>query len=108
MAEPRAVIDVVGAKPGADQLLEKVGLLVRAFCRAVARERVPVFVADAFQAIGGQLERLVPTRLAKYFRPVAGIDGEIRRLLHARLADQRLGEAVRMVRVVEAVASLDA
>ena len=40
VAQPRAVVDVVGAEAGADQLLEQVGLLVRALGRAEAGERV--------------------------------------------------------------------
>ena len=40
VAEPRAVVDVVGAEAGAHQLLEQIGLFVRALGRAEAGERV--------------------------------------------------------------------
>ena len=41
VAQPRAVVHVVRAEPGADQLLEEVGLLVRALGRAEARRSRP-------------------------------------------------------------------
>ena len=40
VAEPRAVIHVVGAEAGAHELLEEIGLLVRTFRRAEARKRL--------------------------------------------------------------------
>ena len=40
VAQPRAVVDVVGAEAGADQLLEEVGLLVGALRRAEAGDRL--------------------------------------------------------------------
>ena len=66
MAEPRAMIDIVGAEAGAHQLLEQIGLLVRALGRAEAGEPLrAVAVADFLQAGGGAVERLVPGRLAE-------------------------------------------
>ncbi len=54
VAEPRAVIDIVGAEAGAHQLLEQIGLLVRALGRAEAGKRArAVAVADVLQARGG-------------------------------------------------------
>ena len=48
VAESRAVIDVVGAEAGTDQLLEEIGLLVGALGRAEARQRLAaMLVADA-------------------------------------------------------------
>jgi len=38
MAEPGAVVDVVGAEAGAHEFLEQIGLLVRALGRAEAGE----------------------------------------------------------------------
>ncbi len=40
VAEPRAVIDIVGAEAGAHQLLEQIGLFVRALGRAEAGQRL--------------------------------------------------------------------
>ena len=72
VAEPRAVVDVVAAEAGAHQLLEQVRLLVRALGRAEAGQRPPpVAVADALQALGGDVERLFPARLAE-MRPGVG------------------------------------
>ena len=54
VAQPRAVIDVVGAEAGAHQLLEQIGLFVRALGRAEPGERAsPLRVADARQPGGG-------------------------------------------------------
>ena len=51
VAQPRAVVDIVGAEAGAHQLLEQIGLLVRALGRAEAGERLrPMRVADLHQA----------------------------------------------------------
>src|SRR5438309_1855712 len=108
MAKARAVIDVVGAEARAHELLEEIRLLVRAFRGAVARERIAVLIADRFQPIGRQVERFIPSRFAEHLGPVAWVDREIRALLHPRLADERLRQPVRMVRVIEPVTSLHA
>src|SRR6478736_5315236 len=57
VAKPRAVVDIVGAEAGAHQLLEQVGLLVRAFRGAEAGERArAVAVANFHQTFGGAVE----------------------------------------------------
>ena len=96
VAEPRAVVDVVRAEAGADQLLDQIRLLVRALGRAEARERAAaVAVADRAQARGGDVERLLPARLAEVGpADCAGSIGVVDHLGHARLADQRLRQAV--------------
>src|SRR6185295_6322271 len=79
------------------------------FGGAEARERIAVLVADLAQGAGRRLERLLPARLTEHRRPVTRIDrAEIRRFRHARPADQRLRQPLRVMRVVEAEASLDA
>ena len=99
VAEPRAVIDVVGAEAGAHQLLEQIGLFVRALGRAEAGERLrAVAVADFLQAAGGAVERLLPGRLAEMRPRVRRIDELVRHLRHAVLADHRLQQALRIVR----------
>ena len=102
------MIDVVAAKAGAHQLLEEIGLLVRALGRAETGERpLAVPIADAPQAGGGEVERLFPRCLAEVGVGVGWVDIGIV-LRDAVLADQRLGQAVGVVSVVEAEAALDA
>jgi len=108
MAKARAMVDVVLAEAGAHQLLEQVGLFVRALGRAEAGERVLVLLADLPQPLGRLVEGDVPRHLLEYLAPVGGIDGEHRGLREAGLADQRLGQALRMRRIVETIAALDA
>src|SRR6185436_13276994 len=85
-----------------------VRLFVRALRGAEAGERVAILLSNLFQAERGELERFFPARLAEHFGPVCRIGLEMRGLREARPADQRLGQALRMRRVVEAVAALDA
>ena len=108
VAQPRAMVDIVAAEAGAHQLLEQVGLLVRALGRAEPGQRAPaVAVADAHQARGGAVERLVPGRLAEMRKGVGRIDIDVV-LRDAVLADQRLRQPVGVVDVVEAEPALDA
>ena len=109
MAKPRAMVDIVGAEAGANQLLEQIGLLVRAFRRAEAGERArAVAVADFHQALGGAVERLLPGRRAEMRPWIGRIDQIVGGLGDAVLAHQRLRQAMRMAHVVEAEAALDA
>ena len=63
MAEPGAVIDVVGSESGAHQLLKEISLFVGALGGAKAGERLrAVAVANCFQAGGGAVERFLPGR----------------------------------------------
>ena len=66
VAEAGAVVDVVRVERRADQLLEEVGLLVRALGRAEAgdRARSPLGM-DLAKAPRGQVQCLVPARLAE-------------------------------------------
>ncbi len=109
VAQPRAVIDIVGAEAGANKLLEQIGLFVRALGRAEAGQRIgTVAVADFLQAARGAVERLFPGRLAEMRPRVGRIDELVRHLRHAVLADHRLQQALRIVHVVEAEAALHA
>ena len=75
MAQPRAVIDIVGAEAGAHQLLEQIGFLVRAFGRAEAGERLDaLLVADPDQAPGRDVERLLPGGFAEMRERIGRID----------------------------------
>ncbi len=109
VAEPRAVIDVVGPEPRAHELLEQIRLLVRPLGTAEAGERAgPGAVADAQQAGGGAVHRFLPRRLAE-LRPRPRRVEAIRRILGRAVdADQRRRQTVGMREVVEAEAALHA
>ncbi len=109
VAEPRAVIDIVGAEAGAHQLLEQIGLLVRALGRAEAGKALAaMLVADVLQPLRGAVERLVPARLAEMRPRIRRVELVMRVLGHAVFADERHGQAIRMAHIVEAEAALDA
>jgi hypothetical protein len=109
VAQPSAVVDVVRSEPGAYELLEEVGLFVRAFRRAEARERpLPVLVANPAQTTGRHIERFVPGRLLEHVVPVLRVDGEILVLRHTWLPQERRRETMAMLNVVEAVAAFHA
>ena len=108
VAQARAVIDVVAAETGAHQLLEQVGLLVGALGRAEPGERaLPIPVADQREPRGGAVERLLPGGLAEMGERVGRVDRDIV-LGDPFPADQRLGQPVGVVHVIEAEAALDA
>src|SRR5262249_53733402 len=103
VAEARAVVDVVGAEPDPDQLLEKIGLLVRSLGRAEPRQRSAAMgVANTLETRSGARQRLLPTRLAEMGPWVRRIDGNLGRLRRILAPDQRLGQAVAVVHVIEA------
>ena len=75
---------------------------------SIAQRARSLRVANAFQRSTGERERFIPCRFAKHFAVIRGIDGEFGGLRNAGSADQRLGQAMRMLDVVEAEAALDA
>ena len=103
------MVDVVGAEAGAHQLLEQIGLLVGALGRAEAGERL---CRRARRGSSAGRRRRAPAPPPSSPRGNASRDWPDRPrrrvLRHAVLADQRLGQPVRMVDVVEAEAALDA
>ena len=103
VAEPCAVIDIVVLEGLPDQLLEQVGFLVRTFGGAEARN----LSAPAFHAIGSRVQSFVPCGLAEMRGQVAGIDVQAlcRRVV---AADQRFGQAVFVVDIVEPKAAFHA
>ena len=106
VAEPRAVIHVVRAEHGADEFLEEVVVLVRAFGRAeTGHARGAVRIKDFPQRIRRQVQGLFPARLAEQGE---GISGQFLRLGRAFLSDEGGREAIRVMRVVESVAPLHA
>src|SRR5215210_8955839 len=109
MAQPRAVVDVVGAKAGAYQLLEQIRLFIRALGRTEAGKRLhALLIADFDKTLGGDVERLFPRRLAEMRKRVRRIDLIVGVLFRIRQPDQRLGQAMRMMDIVETEAALDA
>ena len=93
LAVARAVIDVVRADHRARQLLHQIAFFVGAFRRGDERERVrPVRGFDLGEALGDQVERLVPRGLAKL----------------VALADQRLRQPVGAVDEIPAELAFDA
>ena len=109
VAQPGAVIDIVGAETGAHQLLEQIGLLVRALGRAETGQRLDaLLVADFDETLGRDVERLFPRRFAEMREGIGRIDLVVGILLRVRQPHQRLGQAMRMMDVVEAEAALDA
>src|SRR5215471_3462948 len=109
MAEPGAVIHVVGPETGTDQLLEQIGFLVRAFGGAKARQRASAMgVADVLEARGGAVERLLPGGGPEMRPRIARIDDIVDMLRHTFPADHRLSESIRIVDVIEAEPALHA
>ena len=123
VAQAGAVVDVVGAEAGPDQLLEEVGLLVGALRRSEAGDRAgTVAVVDRLEPGGGEIECLVPGRLAEVRHDLVVVDDAPGALAPAALAldvgrerglrirdpDQRRGQALFGGGVVPAIAALDA
>jgi hypothetical protein len=67
-----------------------------------------MLIADALQPGGGAVERLLPARLPEMRPGIGRVDLVMGVLGDAVLADQRHGEAMRMVHVVEAETAFDA
>ena len=80
MAQARAMVDVVGAETGAHQLLEQVGLFVRALRRAEAGKREAILILYFEQTGSSEIKRLFPARFAERFLPVGRVHREVRRL----------------------------
>src|SRR5262249_20166716 len=86
VAQPGAVVHVVGVEAGPDQLLEEVGLLVGALRRPEPGDRAgPALGVDLGQAAGDQVERLLPGRLPEVRQHLVVVD-QPARLAAAALA----------------------
>ena len=102
MAKPCAVVDVIGAETGTNQLLEQIRLFVAALGTAETSQCVlAVGIANPHQRVAGQIERLFPRGFTKNFAPVFGIEFEIRGFSDTGLANQGLGQALLMMCVVK-------
>src|SRR5437762_8721675 len=109
MAQPGAVVDVVGAERSAEQPHEDVVLFIGALGRGEAGERVAAARAfDAQQLLRGELEGLVPGRLAERLVPRrrrsrAVADVQVEPLEQRQLA-QRLADRARRARRLRGLA----
>ena len=109
MAQPGAVVDVVGAERSAEQPHEEVVLFIGALGRGEAGERVAAARAfDAQQLLRGELEGLVPGRLAERLVPrrrrsPAVADVQVEPLEQRQLA-QRLADRARRARRLRGLA----
>ncbi len=109
VAEPRAVIDVVGLEARAHELLEQVRLFVRPFRRAEARQRLAAaLVEDLLEPFGGARQRLFPGRFAEHLEAVRVGLGAVHVPRRVVAADQRLREALRRGDIVVAETAFDA
>ncbi len=123
VTQPGAVVDVVRAEDGADQLLEEVRLLVAALRGPEAGHGTgPVRVTDLRQPARHQVQRLVPGGLAEGGHHLVVVDDAAGLAapfaLHVRgqrtlgvgviAPDERRGQTLRVERVVEAVTPLHA
>ena len=88
MAQPGAVVDIVGAEPGAHQLLEQIGFLVGAFGRTEPGQRIAALAGrGCAPARRRRVQRLLPGRLAEIVHGSAGSIAIV--VLRRRPADQR-------------------
>ena len=108
MAQPGAVIDVVGAEACSDQLLEQIGLFIAALGATEARQSLaPPVVPEPAQSVGGGVQGLLPAGFPEMVMQRLGGD-ELGGLGRARFADQRRRQPRRVARVIKPVAALDA
>jgi hypothetical protein len=109
VAQARAVIDIIGAEPLPHQLLEQIGLLVRALGRAEAGQRgAAMRIADMGQPASGAAHRLLPCRLAEHRPRVHRINRDIAVFGGIVATDQGLGQTVRMAHIIKTEPAFDA
>ena len=106
MAQAGAVIHVIGAEQGAEQLLQEIVVLVGCLGAAVDRHGVcAIALENLDQPAGGVIEGLVPRDLA----PLVAVEGLGARAGRLRcLANERRRHPVLVVNEVVAEASFDA
>ena len=109
VAQPGAMVDIVGAEPGAHQFLHQISLFIGAFGRAKAGQGVAaVAVADTFETGCRHLQGLFPAGFSKMAVGIGGIDWQGRRFRRVVAPDQRFGQPLRAVDIVETETPLDA
>src|SRR5207302_7794020 len=103
------MIDVVGAKADAHELLEKISLFVRRLGGTKAREgHGAMGVANALEAGSRVVERFLPGGGPEVRPWIGGIDRIVRMLWHAFSADHRLRETMGVGHIVEPEPAFDA
>ena len=101
------MVDVVGAKSGAHQFLHQIGFFVRPLGGAEPGEALgAVFGANPADSVGGPIERFFPGRFAEMRERVGRVDVLMGILADTVLADQRHGQPMGVMHVVEAKAAL--
>ena len=109
VTQPRAVIDIVRPKSRPDQFLEQIGFFIGAFRRAKSGNGVAaMIIAGVCQSSRCQFQCFLPARFPKMGRGVSGINLVIPAFADAVLADQRYGQAMGVVHIVQAETPLDA
>src|SRR6266550_2580351 len=108
VAQPGAVVHVVGVEARPDQLLEEVGLLVGALRRPEPGDRAgPSVGVDLGQAAGDQVERLLPGRLPEVRQYLVVID-QAAGLAAAALAALALAPALAVALALAIAGAVDA
>ena len=109
MAQPRAVVDIVGAETLANEFLEEIGFLIGALGRTETAEcGAAIAVEDFGQAGSCPFHRFFPGRFAKDFVHLSERISRVGDLGCIVAADHRLGEPFRAHYIVHAEAALDA
>jgi hypothetical protein len=109
VAQARAVIDVVGAEHGSNQFLKQIIIFVRALCRAKPGQgRAPELLFDLCVGLRRQIEGFIPRRFPERLARVVEMAETVGRLwIELGFANQRCGETVAVMWVIEAIASFD-
>ena len=97
VAQARAMVHVVGAEPGAHQLLEQVGLFVGALGGTEAGQRVadPTRIADFFRDVRGRSSASSQVAFAENLLSSSGIDVKSACLGASARRIKRLGQPLR-------------
>ena len=109
MAQARAVVYVVAAKTGAHQFLEQISLFIAAFGRAETGKCLrAMLITDSGQLATGQLQGFFPAGFTKNIEHSVRVHAEIAVFRRISATDQGLGQSLRVVGIVKAIATFDA
>ena len=109
MAEPGAVIHIVGTESCTYQLLKQVSFFVTAFCRTKSGKCIAAFpIPDPGQSPGGIIQRLFPGSDPEVGQGIGRIQIVIPRLGTPVESDQWPGQTMRMFDIIETEPALDA
>ena len=109
MAQARAVVYVVAAKTGAHQFLEQISLFIAAFGRAETGKCLrAMLIADGGELATGQLQGFFPACFTKNIEYAVRVHAELAVFRRISAPDQGLGQSLRVVGIVKAIATFDA